>query len=218
MSSSSPKRQAVISSFFSQPNSLSSATQRKRPNTVIDLTGDSDEESAVPLPPTKRTRTTSTFFDTPKSKTQRDDPRSSTILTSARPAGLAEQWRFEPGSSSQPARYNESNERHEKAKRILLGETGIFDRSREEEVLDDEPADPAAVASGEPDSGEDSDELFAQMRAMWSNSSAKGKKRKGKATARVAPARKKKVEEIGPSGMPYTAMELQVRTLVCHCE
>lgn len=217
MASSSPQRQAAISSFFSQTNSPSSASHRKRQSTVIDLTGDSDEESAIPLPPTKRIRTTSSFFEPRKSNTREDHALASTTEISARPGGLAEQWRFEPGSSSQPVRHHEFNGRHEKAKRILLGETGIFDRSREEEVLDDEPVDSPAAARGDPDTGEESDELFSQMREMWASSSGKGKK-KGKATTRAAPARKKKVEEIGPSGMPYTAMELQVRLLVCHCD
>ncbi|KAH9926110.1 muts domain V-domain-containing protein [Fomitopsis serialis] len=209
MSFTSPKRQAAISSFFSQASSSPGTQQRKRPNATIDLTLDSDDEAAAPPSP-KRARTTSSFFATRTSHSRSQEAGPSS--TQDRPGGLAAQWRFDPVSSSQSVRRG-TNERHEKAKRILLGDPSILNRKHSEEEFDQEQDESQAVAnaSGEMDSGEESDDLFAKMQEMWANSGSR-KKRKGKASVRAMPSRKK-VEEIGPSGLPYTPLELQIRDL-----
>ncbi|KAH9842529.1 muts domain V-domain-containing protein [Rhodofomes roseus] len=219
MSSSTPTKQAAISSFFSQASSSPGGTQqRKRPSATIDLTADSDDEAAAPPP--KRAKTTSTFFTADSSQRQREGVPST---SQTRPGGLAEHWRFEPGSSTQSTR-RKTNERHERAKRILLGNPGILTRRHTGEELDEEyreeqdESQTVAAATGEPDSGEESEgrgHLFSEMQGMWANSStSKRKRKKGKATARSVPSRKKKVEEIGPSGLPYTPLELQIRDLI----
>ncbi|TFY69894.1 hypothetical protein EVJ58_g138 [Rhodofomes roseus] len=219
MSSSTPTKQAAISSFFSQASSSPGGTQqRKRPSATIDLTADSDDDAAAPPP--KRAKTTSTFFTADSSQRQREGVPST---SQTRPGGLAEHWRFEPGSSTQSTR-RKTNERHERAKRILLGNPGILTRRHTGEELDEEyreeqdESQTVAAATGEPDSGEESEgrgHLFSEMQGMWANSStSKRKRKKGKATARSVPSRKKKVEEIGPSGLPYTPLELQIRDLI----
>ena len=87
------------------------------------------------------------------------------------------------------------------------------DLEDEEEEGDNTLADEAGV---EPVEG-DSESKFQQMLAMFEGSSTHGRKgksaAKGKGTQRGSQsiARPRKVVEIGPSGLPYTPLELQVR-------
>ena len=108
---------------------------------------------------------------------------------------------------------------HERAKRILLGDENVF--SRRTHSTDMTPSSDIDETVANPDAApeEDEDEAekkFSELMEMFSSSKGKGK---GKAVTRKAvppvagPSRsrtQKKVEELGPSGQPYTPFELQV--------
>ncbi|OBZ75370.1 DNA mismatch repair protein MSH3 [Grifola frondosa] len=218
-STSTPsKNQATLSSFFSQTSPRKddrpTGNAHKRPNSPIDLTVDSDNEV-----PRKRARTTSTFFEsTAGPSTQGREAGSSAS------GGVAEQWRFNPAVPSAPNSSGapdeeEQRRRRDKAKRILLGEHNFFLRN---ESNDREPgrADGSSEVEGKGEeaatSGNESDEQFSELMKMFANSKSKkgAKGSKKTASTQAAPrTRKRKDEEIGPSGQPYTPFELQVREL-----
>ena len=114
---------------------------------------------------------------------------------------------------------SKQREAHERAKKILLGDENIFSRRmRSTEVtpssdIEEIVADPDAATEEDEDEAE---KKFSELMEMFSSSKGKGK---GKAVRRKAlppaagPSRsrsQKKVEELGPSGQPYTPFELQV--------
>ncbi|KAH9857640.1 muts domain V-domain-containing protein [Lenzites betulinus] len=218
--------QATISSFFSQDTSAGSSTpnakagrgsKHKRGSSPIDLTLDSDDER--PTSPRKRQRTaTSTFFSPRR-------PSASSLQPAAKDAGHAEQWRFDPTSPSKSASVNDNADRrevHARAKRILLGGADMFagrnhsaDATRSSDVEDEVEI----VADTPAETEEDSEKKFGELMEMFSSSKSKAKKGKGSAkraaTSAAGPSRttSQKVEEIGPSGKPYTPFEQQVREL-----
>ncbi|KAH9890684.1 muts domain V-domain-containing protein [Cubamyces lactineus] len=205
--------QPTISSFFSQ------GSQSRRGHTPIDLTLDSDDDGGPPPP--KRQRTTTSSFFSPR----KPSASPSKAATPKNGGGHAEQWRFDPESPSRAAHLQETSkqrEAHEKAKRILLGDENVF--SRRTHSTDMTPSSDIEEAVANPDAAleEDEDEAekkFSELMEMFSSTKGKGK---GKAVTRKAvppvagPSRsrtQKKVEELGPSGQPYTPFELQVREL-----
>lgn len=211
---SSPKAQATISSFFSQAQSSATKEKRKkRPGSPIDLTIDSDDNTPAA---NKRPRTTSSFFSMKRG--------SSTQTVGAGPSearirhgGVAEQWRFDPRSSSEEPRSaadgTQQKKLHEKAKKILLGNKNVFSRSQSDDKemgVDalDEVEDGSDKAAELESSGDESDPQFSNLLQMFANSKSK---KKGKRKATAPSSRQKKIEEVGPSGQTYTALELQVR-------
>ncbi|KAF7968561.1 hypothetical protein HWV62_30097 [Athelia sp. TMB] len=199
-----PPKQATISRFFSQTASPVKKPQ-KRPASPIDLTGDSDPGA----PPQRKKPRNDTGSDDDSLGT---DARAGTL--SARetvhvPAGHAEQWRFEPTSPDKPppertrsaAEEAVRRKRHEAFKKRLLDENSSFIRSRG--VIEDDREDGGSSES----SGDESDAAFASFKEVLAKSKGTGK------AASKLPARKKKDEELGPSGKSWTPLEKQILQL-----
>ncbi|KAI0747682.1 muts domain V-domain-containing protein [Daedaleopsis nitida] len=218
--------QATISSYFSQntnpagPSTPPARRKNKRGSSPIDLTFDSDEEDRAPL--AKRAKTTSSFFSAKQTA-----PTSPELASRATGGGHAEQWRFDPTSPSkrpQEASLDKAQRSaHERAKKILLGSSNVFHRRNQ---LDDVPpstdADELEEEGGaqpmDVDEADDSERKFGELMELFSSSAAKKKSRsitrQAKPTATGSGRSKsQKIEVIGPSGLPYTPFELQVREL-----
>ncbi|KAI0831758.1 muts domain V-domain-containing protein [Trametes gibbosa] len=220
--SASQGTQATISSFFSQeasgagpstPNAKA-ASKQKRACSPIDLTIDSDDQRI--LSPRKRQRTaTGTIFSPGRPATSAGSPTKG--------GGHAEQWRFDPASpnGSRTAGNNANlHETHARAKRILLGSANLFaGRSRSAGAAPSSDAEEEAEVVADPpdDAEEDSEKKFSELMEMFGSSKAKkGKgraKRSGLPAAGSSRTKSQKVEEMGPSGQPYTPFEQQVREL-----
>lgn len=150
------------------------------------------------------------------------------IPNKTRDISATERYRFDPTAPAveEPRSTTEERirrERKERAKRILLGDRGIFSRgdvpdksSHANEAGIGDEGDIPADGSGEESGEDDSDKKFQEMLSMFAESSSKGKKSKSSAKEKAVPqtaggaTRTKKVGEIGPSGLPYTPLELQV--------
>ncbi|OCH90300.1 hypothetical protein OBBRIDRAFT_826026 [Obba rivulosa] len=200
----SPKSQATISSFFS--STQRSISQTTRAESPIDLTIDSDTE----IPPQKKQRTSSTFFSTAPPQAE-----ASSSHAPRRDDGFADQWRFQPNETEFKATKPSNTQMHERAKRILIGGDFFVQKDPHGEPGVDEASDSEAEVEIQEDvrgetPGDESDPDFTQLMGHFVNSKAKGKQ---KAQAQKRGGRKTKVEEIGPSGLPYTPLELQVREL-----
>ncbi|KAI8998992.1 muts domain V-domain-containing protein [Trametes punicea] len=217
--------QATISSFFSQRSAAGTntpktkaASKHGRGNSPIDLTLDSDGDEVEP--PHKRLRTTTSGFFSPRK------PSTSSLLSTPLKisGGHAERWRFHPSSPAQQydsLRDTKQHEAHERAKRILLGNSNVFSSNAHSADAtpnpdideDDEDVDAA------PEDEEDADNKFNELMETFASSKIKTK---GKSAGRkIGPhvasgssrSRSQKTEEIGPSGQSYTPFELQVRDL-----
>ncbi|KAH7922832.1 hypothetical protein BV22DRAFT_1113691 [Leucogyrophana mollusca] len=187
---SSLASQPRISVFFASPSK-----KRAAPSTEshIDLTL-SDEE-----PPAKKPKTVA--------------------------APGADQWRF-TSSQSAPSESRNSreeasrNRRREEFKRVLLGDNNIFLRTPDEEARSEEVEEDVHQEAQEDDEDSaDSDQAFKQLTDLFSHKSSKGKGKSKAAsssklkTTHVSKA-KNKVEDIGPSGQPYTPSEKQILQLI----
>lgn len=160
-------------------------------------------------------------------------PLSAPPVSSQSRDAVAEKYRFNPGSqdpsAGEPVLDNAEDrirmERREKAKKILLGGQRVFGAEADVplflEESDEEAGDNLTNVNvpehgdGEGSEDEGRDAKFKDMLAIFEAGTSKGKKKaknppqaKGK-TPRTT-GRSKKVEEIGPSGLPYTPLELQV--------
>ncbi|GBE82631.1 DNA mismatch repair protein [Sparassis crispa] len=201
----SPKGQAMISSFFS-PSQESPTRRKKRTSSPIDLTVDSGSDDNADAHRSKRLRTTSAFFQ-PKVAQANEIAQAGPSHTQTRHGGAAEQWRFDLSSSAAAkprsvAEQTEQNKLHEKAKHILLGDSEYFSKVKRPE--DAEEDDKSEKADEEPSAGDHSagSVSFEQFMHMVNSSSASSSKNmKGK----------KKAGEVGPSGETYTDLELQVK-------
>ena len=113
---------------------------------------------------------------------------------------------------------------HERAKKILLGSSDVFAHRSSSGAATpapdgDGPAEKDAERSA--DEGDEAEKKFGELMEMFSSSTPKAaaaKKSKSAAKKAAAPpvagpsrSRTQRVEEIGPSGQPYTPFELQVR-------
>ncbi|PCH38453.1 hypothetical protein WOLCODRAFT_65402 [Wolfiporia cocos MD-104 SS10] len=226
MSQSSPKKQTRISHFFTHsPESPKSQSKKRRNESPIDLTVDSgDDVPSTSQSPSsrKRNRTTSSYFssDSGLSLQKQSDVQARSGLD------LSQQWRFDTASVSSAQTTRAPNpadqKRHDRARRILLGDDDFFRRSERDE------ADLLASAAAEEDetgpgpsqrteeapsraSDEETDERFTQLMEKFSGSKSKSKK--GKSAPTAAQRKGKKTVEIGPSGQSYTPLELQIREL-----
>lgn len=206
-------QQPIISSFFSQIPSPKKPTSkpRKRTGSSIDLTQASDDEA----PPKKK-----------KPRTNATDAATSSIAGPSRSprTGHADQWRFESASPEQPVSQKKvrtpaeevaRKKNHEAFKRKLLGENSLFIRSNPRELSTCEVTGVDQPKSNESNdvegSGSDSDAAFTALQEQFSNKS----KGKNKARPSIA-SQKKKVEDLGPSGEPWTPLEKQVRATPRH--
>jgi DNA mismatch repair protein MSH3 len=204
---SSPSKQATISTYFSQ---RSPHGGKKRASSPIDLTVDEPAS-----PPVKRTRPSLTGPEIPESC----GARAGSSRTASYSTSVAEQWRYTPSSPERiqeprtAASDVERRKRHEAFKAKLLENNSIFVRKNSAKQNE---ADALEMEEGEniadKDLDSDSDGGFRSLTALFENKS----KGKGKAVVRghgnAAPSRGKKSAEVGPSGQPYTPLELQVRS------
>ncbi|KAF8497242.1 DNA mismatch repair protein MSH3 [Russula emetica] len=186
-------RQPIISSFFSQPSMGAGAGSEPLSSSSlpIDLTISDDDEQ----PAKKRKRTHGPTSD---SNTQRQTQS---------PHPPASRWRYVPSQSPEKTPVDpETKKRRELfAKQLLADNSSFIDTTG--------PSDghglPSDQADGEPNSsGIGSDNEFKQLQELFARKTEEKKKRK------VAQERtSKKQPELGPSGEPYTALELQVLQL-----
>ncbi|KAH9001542.1 DNA mismatch repair protein MSH3 [Lactarius akahatsu] len=186
-------RQPVISSFFSQntrnSGSANPSAPLSRATSPIDLTI-SDGEG----PPTKRLKTAhEPALRSPQLQPQSGPPRSP-----------PSQWCYEPSQSPEKRHMApEARKRREQFSRRLLVANNP---SAESDGL---CTAPAQHAQGESDSSEaESEGKFKQLQELFARKTEQ--RTKGKATQDKPP---KKQAEVGPSGEPYTALELQVHQL-----
>lgn len=205
--STSQSQQPIISTFFSQrPSPTKSSSKRSDADAPIDLTLEDADNTP---PPKKKQKISGTSWGILEPSARDAEAGPSRKYTGHAEQGHAEQWRFEPVSAEKPrpekkmptADHVAARKKTQEAfKKRLLGENSIFIRkeSREssEGAIDVDSEDNSAADD------DDSDAAFAPFREELSNPRGKGK----------APAtRKKKVEEVGPSGQTWTPLEKQVR-------
>lgn len=188
-------RQPVISSFFSQnpknAGSTNPSESLSRDMSPIDLTISDGEE-----PPPKKLKTThERALRSPQLQPQ-----------TARSRSPASQWRYEPSQSPEKRHIGpETKKRREQFARLLVAN----DPSMRTDVHLDLCSTPAEHAQGASDSSEaESEGKFKQLQELFARKTEQRKK--GKAT-QDKPS--KKQAELGPSGEPYTALELQVLQL-----
>lgn len=189
-------RQPVISSFFSQnPKNAGSANPSEplsRDMSPIDLTISDGEE-----PPPKKLKTA----HEPALRSPQLQPQS------AHSRSPASQWRYEPSQSPEKRHIGtEAKKRREQFARILVAN----DPSMGADVHLDLCSTPAEHSQGVSDSSEaESEGKFKQLQELFARKTEQRKK--GKAT-QDKPS--KKQAELGPSGEPYTALELQVNQVL----
>jgi hypothetical protein len=179
----------MISSFFSQPSLGVGAGSEPLSSTSspIDLTISDDDEQ----PAKKRKMTHGPTSD------------SNTQPQHQSPHPPASRWRYVPSQSPEKTPVDpEAKKRRELFAKQLLAENSSF-------VDITGPSDghglPSDQADGEPNSSVESDGDFKQLQELFARKTEQKKKRK------VTQERtSKKQPELGPSGEPYTALELQV--------
>jgi hypothetical protein len=180
----------MISSFFSQPSKGAGPSSEllSSSGSPIDLTFSDNEE-----PPAKKKKVAHGL--TSDSSTQRQ-PQS--------PDAPASRWRYVPSQSPEKLPVDpEAKKRRELfAKQLLADNSSFVDMTG----APDEHGLPSGHADGEPESsGAGSDSEFKQLQELFALKTEQKKKRK------VTQERSsKKQTELGPSGEPYTALELQV--------
>jgi DNA mismatch repair protein MSH3 len=184
----------MISSFFSQPSQGAGAGSEplSGSSSPIDLTISDDDDQ-----PAKRRKTT--HGPTPDSNTQRRHQ-------SPRPP--ASRWRYVPSQSPEKTAVDaEFKKRRELfAKQLLADNSSFVDTAG--------PSDghvlPSDQADGGPNSSDvQSDGEFKHLQELFARKTEQKKKRKA-----VQERSSKKQPELGPSGEPYTALELQVRSFL----
>jgi DNA mismatch repair protein MSH3 len=180
----------MISSFFSQGAGAGSEPLLSS-SSPIDLTISDDDEQ-----PAKKQKTT--HGPTSDSNTQRQHQS---------PHPPASRWRYVPSQSPEKSPVDpEAKKRRELFAKQLLADNSSF-------VDTTGPSDghglPSDQADGEPNSsGVESDGEFKQLQELFALETEQKKKRT------VTQGRtSKKQPELGPSGEPYTALELQVWTM-----
>jgi hypothetical protein len=180
----------MISSFFSQPSNGAGAGSEplSSSSSPIDLTISDDDEH-----PAKKRKTI--HGPTADSNTQRQHQS---------PHPPASRWRYVPSQSPEkkPVVPEVKKRRELFAKQLLADNSAFVDIPG--------PSDghgfPSDQAEGEPNSpGVGSDSDFKQLQELFARKTEQKKKRN------VTQERtSKKQSELGPSGEPYTALELQV--------
>ncbi|KAH6918993.1 DNA mismatch repair protein MSH3 [Coprinopsis sp. MPI-PUGE-AT-0042] len=197
------KQQETLSAFFTP--------SKKRPSETIDLTGDDDS----PLPPSKRPRGPSTRHESPYFSGS-PAPSSSRNTLPQPTASVVEEYGYSAGKPTDlKPRTVSQQKRHEAfKKRLLLDNASFLPNGEPPEEEGFERGHGAGSEASEPESeGEGSDDQFERLQAMFANKKGKSV-RKGKvAKSQIAQKPSKKAAEIGPSGEPYTPLELQVRQL-----
>ena len=184
-------RQPVISSFFSQPSKGAGTGSEPLSSfgSLIDLTISDDEEQ----PPAKKQK--KEHGPTSESSTQRQ-PQSLHAPVS--------RWSYVPSQSPEkpPVDPEAKKLRELFAKQLLAEKSSLVDTTG----AAGGHGLPSDHADGEPDSsGAESDGEFKHLQEMFARKTEQKKKRKS-----TQERSSKKQTELGPSGEPYTALELQV--------
>jgi hypothetical protein len=182
-------RQPMISSFFSQPSKGAGAASQplSDSSSPIDLTISDDDEQ-----PAKKRKTA--HGPTSDSNTQRRHQS---------PHSPASRWRYVPSQSPEKTPVDaEVKRRRELFSKQLLEDNSSF-------VDTAGPSDghglPSDQADGGPNSSDvQSDGEFKHLQQLFARKTEQKKKRT------VVERASKKQPELGPSGEPYTALELQV--------
>ncbi|KAF8652763.1 hypothetical protein AX16_004259 [Volvariella volvacea WC 439] len=187
--------QPRISSFFA---STPSATAKRRASSPIDLTNDSDLEE----PPAKKSRS-ELHSTTAATSPQRDQSSSQ-----KKGASAIEQWRFAPHSPEKRSPKTQKQLDVEKSRREEFRKRLLMDSEKFARKPPDETAPDTEEEKSE-SSGDDSDQAWKELSALFSNK-GKGKATKGRTQPPAKRGSAKKAEVIGPSGQPYTPLELQV--------
>lgn len=208
----SEPQQAVISAFFlPKPTPTKDISkQRKRLSSPIDLTLDGPDDA--PPKKKKKIRGIPDFSVSPIRAIVPGPSRSQHT------GGFADQWRFESASpekqlapdfkSRTSTEEAARKKNHEAFKKKLLGENSMFLRRKSRESSEYITATDTEEQSKLKDAGESGGESDAAFTALHEQFSNKSKSRnKGKA---VANQKKKKAEEVGPSGETWTPLENQV--------
>ena len=197
----SQRKQARISAFFplSPPTNTVS---KKRGFPPIDLTEGSDSEAT---PPPKRSR----------SDGQQESSRAAGAKEAIAPQILGK-YGYQAGDTATKApRTPAQQARHEAFKRRLLQDNSSFLPTGDSlskgslALKTGEPSNPLDETLSSDSECEESYDAFANMTRMWANPSQKGST--GKAPAPTRPA--KRAKELGPSGKPYTPLELQASVI-----
>ena len=182
-------RQPMISSFFSQSakDVGTSSESLFSSNSPIDLTISDDEG-----PPAKKQK-------------MAHKPALGSAGPQSQPPSLhtpASQWRYEPSLSPEKRPIDpQAKTRRELFSKRLLAENSSF-------IDTNEQSDGCGISSdranGEPDSsGAESDSRFKQLQELFTHKAEQKKKATQERSSRKHAA-------LGPSGEPYTALELQV--------
>jgi hypothetical protein len=183
----------MISSFFSQgAKGIGTSSEAfSGSNSPIDLTVSDDEERPVK-----------------KQKVAHQSALESVHLQQTQHTP-ASQWRYDPSPSPEKKRSMDPQvkRRRELFSKQLLAENSTFVDTTERSDGCGLPSDPT---DGEPEpdsSGAESDTRFKHLQELFARKAEQ--KKKGKATQERERSSRKQVA-LGPSGEPYTALELQV--------
>ena len=196
--------QATISSYFSPGSKKTAKVARPRSDSPIDLTSDLDDQ-----PPAKKRKALNT--QTNGSVLPEKDASAHTQET----ANL-EQYRNDPSPSRErtldPAFEKARKQRRERLKHILLADHNVLARDTddgEDAVAEEEESEEEASQEQETAS-QSTGPTFEELMSMFKASGSKASRSKqGGGKQKATP----KVQEIGPSGEAYTALELQVSSL-----
>jgi hypothetical protein len=214
MSSRKPSgsKQTVVSHYFQKP--ARNVSLGKRESSPIDLTLSDDDSRPTKKPKTMSHSKQPLFLPdsqavdsfSPQSAGSHLPPRSPTIPASQR-------WRYDPSATQTSPQRTREQEELLQSTRARLSRKLVKDSSSSRRSKEPMEAESSEAGSSAAESDGESDGQFRQLQEMFAMSG----RGKGKAKARVrvaAPVKKaKKGEEIGPSGLAYTPLELQVHAL-----
>ncbi|KAJ3779412.1 DNA mismatch repair protein MSH3 [Lentinula raphanica] len=198
---SEPKYQARLSSYFTP-----SPNPKKRASQIVDLTISSSDEE----PPSKRQRGRSTFHSLSPGPS-RPSPSES--------YNKAQQWKFDPAvstptesnsrtSGSEESRAQNLSKREALKKRLLLERQSSFFIQKQYSTNIESRSPNLENSVGEDTQSDSSEPEFWKM-----GNSSTSKPSKGKQKAASVKSRAKRIEDLGPSGEPWTPLEKQVQKL-----
>lgn len=200
---SQQRAQPTISHFFSQANATPSASN-KRTRSPVDLTLDSDDEE----PPSKRVKL-------PESHDRQNIMTRQTTTTPKHDSPMKKKYKYislEESPPKAPTLEDERAKKVQEARRKFLKQTlrqtnGV---GRSSPVRSEEPGDSSAQSDQEADS-EANDDITEKLHERFASKVAVSTKRNSGETS--TKGKKQKKEQVGPSGKPYTPLELQVKQL-----
>ncbi|KAG8825802.1 Mismatch repair protein msh3 [Serendipita sp. 401] len=214
--------QTTLSHFFQSQNptvatgnNVSNPTlpkKRTRSSPTIDLTIESDEDNGMEREhPPKRAKHVATQ-EIVRPRVGSAEPGNAARLAES-PMKKRFKYAVEESSSPSPLQGdNRQNDTRNKFKETLkqVAQTNSFFGSEVEGIDDDNDKEPDTTDERENDEDDDEDQVVSKLHERFSS----GVSLKGNALAKSTKVNKgKKKQEIGPSGLPYTPLELQVKHL-----